>query len=154
ALRGRPRPRAAGGAPARAGGAARRLLSGAAEGRPVSALRTILWVGRGDAFPAQVADSPLLDVVFERDLEAALALPLAGFDACGLDAHEPELALAQVRRLRARRGCPPLLVRLERAEGGVAELAAAGAAEVVPGGAGDGTGVEVLARLERLVRPP
>src|SRR3990172_4155042 len=94
--------------------AARGLLSRAAErGGAGSGSRTILWVGRGERFPAQVADAPLLDVVFERDVEAAAAHPLASFDACVLDAPEPEIALAGVRRLRARRGCPPILVRLD-----------------------------------------
>jgi len=120
----------------------------------VSAIRTILWVGRGDRFPAQVADSPLLDVVFERDLEAALALPLASFDACVLDAPEDATALAQVRRLRARRGCPPLLVRLERAERAADALAAAGADAVLPCAEPGGSHAELLAGIERLVRPP
>jgi sigma-54-dependent transcriptional regulator len=119
----------------------------------VSAIRTILWVGRGESFPAQVADAPLLDIVFERDLEAALGLPLASFDACVLDATEAESALAQVRKLRARRGCPPLLVRLEHGAEASDELAAAGAAEVVPRAELDDSNAELLARLERLVRP-
>jgi Nif-specific regulatory protein len=119
----------------------------------VSAIRTILWVGRGERFPVQVADAPLLDVVFERDVEAAAALPLAGFDACVLDAAEPEAALAALRRLRARRGCPPLLVRLERGADGAAELARAGASEVLLRSPGDDSPSELLARLERLARP-
>jgi Nif-specific regulatory protein len=119
----------------------------------MSAIRTILWVGRGERFPAQVADAPLLDVVFERDVEAAAALPLASFDACVLDAPEPEAALAGLRRLRARRGCPPLLVRLERGADSAEELARAGAAEVLLRASGDDSSSELLARLERLARP-
>ncbi len=120
----------------------------------MSAIRTILWVGRGERFPAQVADAPLLDVVFEHDVEAAAALPLASFDACVLDAAEPEAALAGLRRLRARRGCPPLLVRLERGGADAAELTRAGASEVVLRAAGDDSPSELLARLDRLTRPP
>jgi DNA-binding NtrC family response regulator len=120
----------------------------------MSAIRTILWVGRGERFPAQVADAPLLDVVFEHDVEAAAELPLASFDVCVLDAAEPEAALASVRRLRAQRGCPPLLVRLERGEPGAAELVRAGAADVwlrPPGAEAPG---EILACLDRLARAP
>ena len=35
----------------------------------MSAIRTILWIGRGERFPAQVADAPLLDVVFGHHRE-------------------------------------------------------------------------------------
>jgi DNA-binding NtrC family response regulator len=120
----------------------------------VSAIRTILWVGRGEGFPAQVADAPLLDVVFERDAEAAAELPLAGFDACVLDAPGPETALAGVRRLRTCRGCPPLLVRLERGEAAAAELVRAGAADVLLRRADADAPAEILVRVERLLRAP
>jgi Nif-specific regulatory protein len=119
----------------------------------VSAIRTILWVGRGERFPAQVADAPLLDVVFERDVEAALALPLASFDACVLDASAPEAALADLRRLRARRGCPPVLVRLDAGAPGADEIRQAGAAEVLARADPDAPPTELLGRLDRLLRP-
>jgi transcriptional regulator with GAF, ATPase, and Fis domain len=119
----------------------------------VSAIRTILWVGRGERFPAQVADAPLLDVVFERDVESAAALPLASFDACVVDAPDPAVALAALRRLHARRGCPPLLVRLDRGAEASAELARAGAAEVLLRTPDDEPSTELLARLDRLARP-
>ncbi len=119
----------------------------------MSAIRTILWVGRGERFPAQIADAALLDVVFERDVEAAAALPLASFDACVVDAPEPDAAAHALRRLRARRGCPPVLVRLDRGAAASVELARAGAAEIVLRGASDESPTELLARLDRLARP-
>jgi transcriptional regulator with PAS, ATPase and Fis domain len=124
-------------------------------------------VGRGERFAARVADAPLLDIVWERDVEAALALELASFDVCVLDAgegdagdgdagggsaREGEAALAAVRGLRARSGCPPLLVRLDRDGPAVAALCAAGAADVIvrAGAGSDDADADILARLHRL----
>jgi DNA-binding NtrC family response regulator len=117
------------------------------------AIRTILWVGRGERFPAQVADAPLLDVVFERDVESAAGLPLASFDACVVDAPEPCAALDALQQLHMRRDCPPVLVRLDRGAEEAAALARAGAADVVLRSRDDESPTELLARLDRLARP-
>jgi DNA-binding NtrC family response regulator len=119
----------------------------------MSAIRTILWVGRGERFPAQVADAPLLDVVFERDVDSAAGLPLAGFDACVVDVPEPCAALDALQRLRLRRDCPPVLVRLDRGVEEAAALARAGAADVVLRTRDDESPSELVARLDRLARP-
>jgi hypothetical protein len=120
----------------------------------MSAIRTILWVGRGERFPAQVADAPLLDVVFERDVDSAAGLPLAGFDACVVDVPEPCAALDALQRLRLRRDCPPVLVRLDRGVEEAAALARAGAADVVLRTRDDESPSELVARLRSPGRSP
>jgi transcriptional regulator with GAF, ATPase, and Fis domain len=119
----------------------------------MSAIRTILWIGRGERFPAQVADAPLLDVVFERDVESAAALPLASFDACVVDAPDPGAALEALGHLHLRRGCPPVLVRLDRGLEEAAELTRAGAAGVMLRTSRDESSTELLAHLDRLAHP-
>ncbi len=99
----------------------------------MGSIRSILWIGRGEQLAAaQLAQAPTLDVVWERDVEGALALPLQGFDAIALDATSVENTLLGLVRLRRRRRCPPLVVWLAAEQAArVPDLLAAGAADVV-----------------------
>ena len=117
-------------------------------------VRSILWIGSGDRFAAELAhDCPQLDVVWERGVESALRLPLGGFDAVVLDAPDALRARADLAALRRRLRQRPLLVRLDDADAGsIAALLAAGAGDVLlrePGGDGRDA---LLERLDRLVR--
>ena len=64
------------------------------------AIRSILWIGAADRFAADVvSEAPSLDVVWERNVGGALALPLGSFDALVLDAAATEEALSQLAQL-------------------------------------------------------
>ena len=116
-------------------------------------IRTILWVGSGDGRGCGVvADAISLDVAWARDVEDALALPLAAFEAVVLDANGVAKAADEVRRLRESAPDTPVLVRIDpaaRHEAG--RLEAAGATRVMLRAAG-GDSSAVLEELERLPR--
>jgi transcriptional regulator with PAS, ATPase and Fis domain len=120
-------------------------------------IRSVLWIGRGRRFAGDlVADAATLDVVWEAEVETALALPFDTFDAVVLDAEGPEAALRDLGRLRRKRPLPPLLVRIDAGEAGsVPALLARGAADVLlrtPPSAGEETSGELVERIERLAR--
>jgi len=122
-------------------------------------IRSVLWIGRGDGLGCGVvADAPSLDVAWAPDLEEALGLPLASFDAAVLDAAHAPRALAELRRLRRLRGAPAVLVRIDAGEAHhVPELLAAGAADVLlrgPDPAAPGAEAELLERIEKLSAGP
>ncbi len=122
--------------------------------RPV---RSLLWIGSGDHFEGGLAaDAPALDVVWAADVDAALALPLGGFDAAVLDCEQADEACEALRRLGRRREAPPLLVRVRTgALHCIPELLAAGAGDVVVATDGDASvdkSAELLARIKRLTR--
>ncbi len=124
----------------------------------MQAVRSILWIGSGEHFATgRVHESPGLDVVWERRVEAALRLPLGGFDAIVLDVHEPSEALDELRALR-RRARLPILVRVAASGAEIrASLLEAGAGDVVlreETGARAETGDAWLERLDALVRRP
>ncbi len=120
-------------------------------------IRTILWLSRGEEIPVDLAgEAPTLDFVWERSVEAALALEPQAFDALVIDAASAGEALAALRGLRAGRRLPPLLVRLAEGElDARTQLLAAGAAEVLPR-AGDieRAAAELRASVEKLARGP
>jgi two-component system NtrC family response regulator len=117
-------------------------------------LRSILWVGRGRHFAADLASrAPLLDIVWECDAGGAAALALERFEAVVLDAESAAQGLEGLRSLRAREGAPPVLVRI--AEGELGERAlwlSAGAADVLarPAEPEGAQGEELLLRLDAL----
>jgi len=117
-------------------------------------IRSVLWIGRGDTLGCGVvADAPTVDVAWAADVEEAVGLPLAAFDAAVVDHPEADGALADVRRLRRLRGAPPVVARLDARDAvRIPELVAAGAADVVVRPAEPGPDAELLERLEKL--PP
>ena len=118
-------------------------------------IRSILWVGRGERFAADlVDDAPLVDVIWEPDVAAAEQHRSTHFDAVVLDAEEPDLALAGLRSLRDTTDTTPLIVRVDSCDGDAADrLRDAGAADVwLPGEAPVCIG-ELAQRLDRLKRP-
>ena len=122
-------------------------------------IRSVLWIGRGRRFAGDlVADAPTLDVVWEAEVEGALALPFEAFDAVVLDADDSEAALRDLGRLRRKRPLPPLLVRIDAGEADrVPALLARGAADVLlrtPPAEAEETSGELLERIERLVATP
>jgi Nif-specific regulatory protein len=120
----------------------------------MQSVRSILWIGPGDRFAASLAnESPHLDVVWERRLDAALRLPLGGFDAVVLDAQDPDAALGDLSALRRHLRRRPVLIRLDDAEPAqMADLLSAGAGDVVLRDPGEGAHGELLERLDRLAR--
>jgi len=120
-------------------------------------IRSVLWIGRGRRFAGDlVADAPTLDIVWEADVETALALPFDALDAVVLDAEGSDEALRDLGRLRRKRPLPPLLVRIDAAEArSVPALLARGAADVLlrtPPSAGPETSSELVERIERVAR--
>jgi transcriptional regulator with GAF, ATPase, and Fis domain len=116
-------------------------------------IRSVLWIGRADRFAGElVADSPTLDIVWETNLETALALPRNAFDAVVFDADDSDAALRGLARLRRVRDLPPVIARIDAGEStrtGV--LLAGGAADVMlraaPGGE---TNADLVEHIERL----
>jgi Nif-specific regulatory protein len=122
----------------------------------VGSVRTVLWIGRGERFAAElVADAPTLDVVWEREARDAARLAMQGFHVVVLDATHADAALEGLQAL-GRSETAPVLVRLDAREAPrIPELRAAGAADVVlqrDGASGAAHGLELLDRIERLAR--
>ena len=120
-------------------------------------VRTVLWLSRGEEIPVDLAsEAPTLDFVWERSLESALALAPEGFDALVIDAASAAEALATMHELRRAPRLPPLLVRLaESAPDTLAQLLAAGAADVLPREPeAESAAAELRARVEKLARGP
>jgi len=120
-------------------------------------IHSVLWIGRGRRFAGDlVADAATLDVVWEAEVEGALALPFAAFDAVVLDADDSGAALRDLGRLRRKRPLPPLLVRIDAGDAArVPALLERGAADVLlrtPSAEGEETSGELVERIERLAR--
>jgi len=118
----------------------------------LGSIRSVLWIGRGERFAADVvAETPTLDVVWERDARSAAALDVEGFHAIVLDGDDADSALASLRTL----GPPervPVLVRLPGCPASrLAELRAAGASDTLVRRE-QASGSELLERVERLVQ--
>jgi len=120
----------------------------------VHSIRSVLWIGPGEHFVADLAaDAPTLDVVWERDVASALALRLEGLDAVVIDMPEPKAAVPALEALRGLPGRPPLLVRIDAGEvESVAALRAAGAADVLLREA-TASAAELVQRLEAIAGP-
>ena len=120
-------------------------------------IRSVLWIGPGERFAADlVADAPTLDVVWERDVEGALALRLEDLDAVVVDATEPKEAVVTLAALAGLPGRPPLLVRIDASEAeSVPSLHAAGAADVLLRGAAvpEASTAQLVERLEAIAQP-
>jgi len=121
----------------------------------MSPIRSVLWIGRGRRFAGDlVADAPSLDVIWEAEVEAALALPFEALDAVVLDADDPDAALRDLGRLRRARELPPVIVRIDAgAAQRVPALLKQGAADVLlrtPPSARGETSSELVERIERV----
>ncbi|HKJ24145.1 MAG TPA: sigma 54-interacting transcriptional regulator [Myxococcota bacterium] len=117
-------------------------------------LRTILWVGSGGgAGCGVVADGVSLDVAWARDVEDALELPVAAFDALVIDAARAGEARAALAALAEQRVATPILVRVDPADRAEAPaLRAAGATRVMLRAAEGSESQAVAEELDRLPR--
>ncbi len=118
-------------------------------------IRSILWVGNGERYAADLFDdAPLVDVIWEPDVASAAQHRSTHFDAVVLDAKDPDLALAGLRILRDMAETTPLIVRIDSCDADFADrLRDAGAADVwLPSEAPVCSG-ELARRLDRLERP-
>ncbi len=99
----------------------------------MTTLRSVLWIGAAKGVESErIAETPLLDLAWVRDVDEALALPLGAFDAVVLDGQDAEATVAGARRLASASEHPPLLVRVPGSDPPLRrELLAAGAADVV-----------------------
>ncbi|MGH0037469.1 MAG: sigma-54 interaction domain-containing protein [Myxococcota bacterium] len=121
-------------------------------------LRTLLWIGPGDGLAHdRVADAPQLDITWARTALEAADWPTLDYDAALLEGNDTDRLAHDLRTLRRRPTCPPILVRLAGNEGldreGLRALLDAGAADVLLPGAGEGGSEfreELLARLDQL----
>lgn len=118
-------------------------------------IRSVLWVGSGERFAADiVGDAPLVDVVWEPDLAAAAQHESTHFDAVILDAEEPDLALVKIRELRDPADPTPLIVRIRSGDGDAADrLRDAGASDVWLPGEEPSCGGELVERIGALTPP-
>ncbi len=120
-----------------------------------SRLQSILWVGSGESFAADlVVDAPLLDVVWEADVKGAARHASRHFDAAILDVANREDALASLSALREVSREWPVVVKLaEAAAELVRRLRNAGASCVWVPGAAPATSADLMNQLEALARP-
>ena len=80
-------------------------------------MHSIIWIGRGERFAAELAaETPDVDVVWECDARAALKLPLHQFDAMVVDCDDGKCALVDLAKLAESPELPPILVRLDAPE--------------------------------------
>ena len=97
-------------------------------------IRSILWIGPGSGLAeSDVLDTPTLDVTWVADLDEALRLPPAGFDAEVVDGLSGDALGGAVRRLVAGPRGSPVIARVAEPDAALeASLRAAGAADVLP----------------------
>jgi transcriptional regulator with PAS, ATPase and Fis domain len=79
----------------------------------VDSIRSIVWIGEERLAVALAADCPTLELVWERDVAGASALPLGDFDALLLACEDSKRAFEALRGLAGRRSLPPIFVLLE-----------------------------------------
>jgi transcriptional regulator with PAS, ATPase and Fis domain len=81
----------------------------------VDLIRSIVWIGDERLAVALAADCPTLELVWERDVAGAHALPLGDFDALLLACENSKQAFEALEALSHRRPLPPIFVQLESA---------------------------------------
>jgi transcriptional regulator with PAS, ATPase and Fis domain len=79
----------------------------------VDSIRSIVWIGDERLAVALAADCPTLEVVWERDVAGASALPLEDFDVLMLACENSKQALEALADLSHRHRVPPIFVQLE-----------------------------------------
>jgi transcriptional regulator with PAS, ATPase and Fis domain len=126
----------------------------------MSILRTLLWIGPGDGLARdRVADAPQLDITWARNADEAVGWPTLDYDAALIEGADPAAVASELRTVRRRPACPPILVRLAGGDcldrRALRSLLDAGADDVLLAPAGeDGAEFreELLTRLEQLAR--
>jgi len=79
----------------------------------VDPIRSIVWIGDERLAVALAADCPTLQLVWERDVMEARALPLGDFDALVLACENPKRAFEALEALSGRRHLPPVFLKLQ-----------------------------------------
>jgi len=79
----------------------------------VDSIRSIVWIGDERLAVALAADCPTLEVVWERDVAGASALPFDDFDVLLLACENSKQALGALTDLSRRHPVPPIFVQLE-----------------------------------------
>jgi transcriptional regulator with PAS, ATPase and Fis domain len=79
----------------------------------VDSIRSIVWIGDERLAVALAADCPTLEVVWERDVAGASALPFDDFDVLVLACENSKQALGALTDLSRRHPVPPIFVHLE-----------------------------------------
>jgi Nif-specific regulatory protein len=97
------------------------------------AIRSLLWIGSGEGLAASgVSEAPTLDVTWVPDVDAAYALPPIAFDGAVIEAPITKQLVSDMRRLKRRPRCPPILACLPEASADeIRALLSAGAHEVI-----------------------
>jgi transcriptional regulator with PAS, ATPase and Fis domain len=123
----------------------------------VDSIRSIVWIGEERLAVALAADCPTLELVWERDVAGASALPLGDFDALLLACEDSKRAFEALRGLAGRRPLPPIFVLLESVDDvPLRELRECGATDAFCCGAGATTQQLKRALLQGIARvnPP
>ena len=81
----------------------------------MDSIRSIVWIGDERLAVALAADCPTLELVWERDVAGARALPLGDFDALLLACENSKQAFEALEALSHRRPLPPIFLQLESA---------------------------------------
>ncbi|MBW1843654.1 MAG: sigma 54-interacting transcriptional regulator [Deltaproteobacteria bacterium] len=81
----------------------------------MDSIRSIVWIGDERLAVALAADCPTLELVWERDVAGARALPLGDFDALLLACEDSKQAFEALEALSHRRPLPPIFLQLESA---------------------------------------
>jgi transcriptional regulator with GAF, ATPase, and Fis domain len=121
----------------------------------MNAIRSLLWIGSAERFPAgALTGLPTVDVVWERDVPRARSHTDHAFDAVVLDTDDPDRALVGLALLRDAPRRPPVLVRVDSdAVDRRRELTAAGASLVLlalPGEADEAARATIVDGLAQL----
>jgi len=78
-------------------------------------IRSIVWIGDERLAVALAAECPTLELVWERDVAKACALPLGEFDALLVACENAKQAFDALEVLAHRRPLPPIFLQLESA---------------------------------------
>ncbi|MBW2715413.1 MAG: sigma 54-interacting transcriptional regulator [Deltaproteobacteria bacterium] len=79
----------------------------------MDSIRSIVWIGDERLAVALATASPTFDLVWERDVAGASALPLGDFDALVLACEDSKQAFDALKELECRHPLPPIFVQLE-----------------------------------------
>lgn len=79
----------------------------------MDSIRSIVWIGNERLALALASACPTLELVWERDVAGASALPLDDFDALLLACENSKQAFEALEALSHRRPLPPIFVQLE-----------------------------------------